>query len=176
MTRLLPLLLLALLLAGCLGPPLPGPASPEPRFTPEQWFQGRTVGWGEFRRAIGGRPSRFDMTIDGRWDGRELTMVETFISPDGRWTRVWTIRPLGDGRYEGRLTTGKGLAAIRAEGDTVFMDYLAQAPLTERPFNARFRQVLRLRPDGTVLNVADVRWRGAPLGRTTVVFSKAPAP
>lgn len=161
----------ALLLTGCLGPQLPGPASPEPQFVPEQWFQGRTVGRGEFRKITGGEPDRFGMVIEGRWNGRVLTMHETFVTEEERSSRLWTIRPLGGGRYEGRLTTGRGLAEIRREGDTVTMRYAAQAPLTEG-FTARFDQALRLRPDGTVLNVADVRKWGAPVGRSTVVFSK----
>lgn len=175
MRRALSVLLTTLFVAGCLGPQMAGSPSPEPRFTPEQWFQGRTAGSGEFRRVVGGAPSRFAMTIDGDWDGRVLTMEETFISDEGRWVRVWTIRPLGGGRYQGRLTSGRGLADIRVDGDTVFMDYAAETPLTERPFVARFSQALRLRPDGTVLNVADVSRWGAPLGRTTVVFSKTDA-
>jgi len=163
--------LLAVLLAGCLGPALPGPPSPEPRFTPERWFQGRTVGQGEFRRITGGGPRRFSMVIEGRWDGRTLLMDETFTTAEGRWNRLWTIRPLGGGRYEGRLTTGRGLADIRAEGDTVRMRYRAEAPLSDG-FVAGFDQALRLRPDGTVLNVADVSKWGLPVGRTTVVFRK----
>lgn len=173
MRRLLPSILSSLVLAGCLGPGLPGPPGPEPRFTPEQWFQGRTVGRGEFRRLVGGAQSRFTMTIDGRWDGRVLLMDETFVSEEGRWNRLWTITPLGGGRYEGRLTTGRGAAEIRTDGDTVFMRYAAEAPLVGRPFTASFDQALRLRPDGTVLNVADVRKWGLPIGRSTVVFTKS---
>jgi hypothetical protein len=124
---------------------------------------------------VGGVQSRFTMTIEGRWDGGVLLMDETFISEKGRWNRLWTIRPVGGGRYEGRVSSGEGRAEIRAEGDTVFMRYTAAAPLVDRPFTASFDQALRLRPDGTVLNVADVRKWGAPIGRSTVVFSKPPA-
>lgn len=173
MNAVAPVLAVAVLLTGCLGPRLPGPASPEPRFIPERWFEGRTVGRGEFRPITGGAPDRFDMVIEGRWDGRVLTMQETFVTKEERATRVWTIRPLGEGRYEGRLSSGPGLADIRAQGDTVTMRYVARAPLSEG-FTARFDQALRLRPDGTVLNVADVRKFGFPVGRSTVVFSKEP--
>lgn len=142
-------------------------------FTPEQWFQGRTIGQGEFRRTFGGLQSRFDMVIEGGWDGRVLTMDETFTSRKGRWNRIWTITRLADGRYEGRLTTGRGPAVITAEGDTVRMRYAAAAPLLDKSFPVRFDQTLRLRPDGTVLNVADVYKWGVRIGRSTVVFRKA---
>ncbi len=175
MRRVPPSILLTLGLSACLGPGLPGPPEPQPRFTPEQWFQGRTVGRGEFRRVAGGVQSRFTMIIDGRWDGRVLLMDETFVSEEGRWNRLWTIRPLGGGRYEGRLTTGQGSAEIRTDGNTVFMRYTAAAPLVDRRFTAHFDQALRLRADGTVLNVADVRKWGVPIGRSTVVFKKPDA-
>lgn len=169
-----PALLALLLLAGC-APAAPPAAASGPEFVPEQWFVGRTVGRGEFRRTIGGIQSRFDVVIEGARDGRVLTMDETFTTPEGRWNRVWTITRLTDGRYEGRLTTGYGPAAIAAAGDTVTMRYRADAPLLERPFAARFEQRLRLRADGTVLNTADVYKFGVRIGRSTVVFRKADA-
>jgi hypothetical protein len=162
-------------LAACAPTPRPPVAAGGPAFVPERWFQGRTEGRGEFRRALGGRPSRFDMVLEGRWDGGTLTMDETFVSPEGRWNRVWTITKLGDGRYLGRLSTGQGPAEITAAGDTVRLRYRADAPLTGRPFAARFEQTLRLRPDGTVLNTADVYKWGVRIGRSTVVFRKAGA-
>lgn len=164
--------LAAALVAGCASPAAPEPEGP--RFTPERWFGGRTLGRGEFRRTLGGAPSRFDMVIHGAWNGRVLTMDETFVSPKGRWNRVWTITRLGDGRYQGRLTTGHGPAQVTAAGDTVRMRYAADAPLLARPFAVRFDQTLRLRPDGTVLNVAEVYKWGVRIGRSTVVFRKAP--
>ena len=169
---------LLLLLAACAPaapPQTPPPSTPGLIFTPEHWFQGRTVGRGEFRRRIGGVQSRFDMVIEGRWDGRALIMDETFVSEHGRWNRVWTITKLDGGRYTGTLTTGHGPAVVTAAGDTVRMRYSADAPLLARPFAARFEQTLRLRPDGTVLNVADVYKYGVRIGRSTVVFRKAPA-
>jgi hypothetical protein len=164
---------LCLALAGC-APAAPRPGEPDgPAFAPEQWFQGRTEGQGEFRRVVGGVQSRFTMVIEGGWDGQVLTMDETFIAPEGRWNRLWTITKLENGRYSGRLTTGHGPAEITAAGDTVRMRYRADAPLLHRPFTARFEQTLRLRPDGTVLNTADVYKWGVRIGRSTVVFRKA---
>lgn len=170
MSKAVPFLATTLLTACA---PESSPAQAGPVFTPEQWFQGRTIGRGEFRRALGGVQSRFDMVIEGGWDGRVLTMDETFVSPKGRWNRVWTITRLADGRYEGRLTTGHGPAVVTVVGDTVRMRYLAEAPLLDKPFVVRFDQTLKLRSDGTVLNVADVYKWGVRIGRSTVVFRKA---
>lgn len=165
-------LLLGLTLAACTPPAAPRAQADAPAFVPEQWFQGRTVGRGEFRRSFGGRPTRFTMVIQGDWDGRVLTMDETFNSDRGRWNRLWTITKLDGGRYTARLTTGHGPGEVTTAGDTVRMRYRAAAPLVERPFAARFEQSLQLRPDGTVLNIADVYKFGVRIGRSTVVFRK----
>ena len=162
----------SLALAACAPAAAPPAAVAGPAFAPEQWFQGRTEGRGEFRRVLGGTPGRFDMTIQGGWDGRVLTMHETFRSPHGRWDRVWTITKDAGGRYAGRVSTGQGPAEITAAGDTVRMRYRAEAPLVQGPFAARFEQTLRLRPNGTVLNTADVYKWGLRIGRSTVVFRK----
>lgn len=172
MGKTVPFLAAALMAVACAPARLPA-VSEGPAFTPEQWFQGRTVGQGEFRRTFGGVQSRFDMAIQGGWDGRVLTMDETFTSGDGRWNRVWTITKLAEGRYATRLTTGHGPGTVTAAGNIVHMRYRADAPLLERPFAARFDQTLELRPDGTVLNVADVYKWGLRIGRSTVVFRKA---
>lgn len=174
MFQAVPFLAALVVAAGCAPAPARTERRSEPQFVPEQWFQGRTLGRGEFRRTVGGVQSRFDMVIQGGWDGRALTMDETFTTPEGRWNRVWTITPTGPGTYLGRLTTGRGPAEITAHGDTVRMRYRAEAPLLERPFTARFEQTLQLRPDGTVLNIADVYKWGLRIGRSTVVFRKDP--
>lgn len=170
--------LLALLLLGACAFEAPRPR-PEPRLLPEQWFIGRTLGTGEFRPLVG-KPTPFEMVVEGRRVGDALVMEETFATADGGpWRRTWTITPNtregAAAAYSLRLTTSPRDPAgtASAEGDLVLMDYVANAPLVKRPFPARFRQSLRLRPDGTVLNVADVHKYGLRIGRSTVVFRKA---
>ena len=166
--------LASLLLSACASTEAAsGPSGPE--FVPERWFAGTTRGEGVFRRLGARADTRFSMVIEGATDGELLTMDETFTTPKGRWNRVWTIRKTGERTYAAALTTGEGPITVEREGDTVRMRYRAQAPLVDRRFVARFEQRLQLRPDGTVLNTADVYKYGIRVGRSTVVFRKAPA-
>jgi hypothetical protein len=177
--RAFPLLAL-LLLGACALEPSARPQA-EPRFEPEQWFLGRTFGTGEFRPLLG-KPSEFRMVVEGRREGQALIMEETFTTAEGgAWRRTWTITHSTEPAngtstaYDLQLTTSPRdpAGSATAEGDLVRMDYLANAPMVKRPFPARFRQSLRLRPDGTVLNIADVHKYGVRVGRSTVVFRKA---
>jgi len=176
------LALVTTMLSGCSSASPWRDAKPQPEFIPERFFDGRTVGRGEFRRILGGKPTPFDMVIEGRWRDGVLTMEETFTSDKGRWRRVWTISPEGTSSggirtFNARLTSSTHpFIALGSRGDTVWMGYNACAPLAKGCFAARFDQTLRLRPDGTVLNIADVYKFGVRIGRSTVVFHKAEAP
>ena len=112
------------------------------------------------------------MVIESVWADGVLTMDETFTSDKGRWRRVWTIRRTGPETYAAQLTTGRGVGAVVRSGDTVHMLYRAEAPLVGRRFVARFDQRLRLMPDGTVANTAEVSKYGLRIGRSTVLFRR----
>jgi len=171
MSARLLLLAVALILPAC-ATVTPELDTARRELVPETWFAGSVVGEGVFHRLDRGADIPFTMVIDSAWDGTVLTMDESFISAKGRWRRVWTIRRTGELSYAARLSTGDGPGAVERAGDTVRMRYRARTPLVERPFVARFDQRLRLRPDGTVLNTADVYKFGVRIGWSTVVFRR----
>ena len=150
----------------------PRPVRRQAELVPECWFVGTVEGAGVFRRVGSGHDAPFSMLIKGAWDGEVLTMDETFISTKGRWRRVWTIRPTGERTYEARVTTGRGSSVVQRRGGAVHMRYAARTPLVDPGFVAQFDQRLRLMPDGSVLNTAQVRKFGLPIGATTVIFQR----
>ena len=78
-----PLGLLASLMGACASPPEVSVTSAAPALVLESFFPGRTVGEGTFTNSWTGAQRRFDVVIEGTWDGRTLTLVEDFAFADG---------------------------------------------------------------------------------------------
>jgi hypothetical protein len=91
-------------------------------FRPEQFFLGRTRGWGMVR-SIDGKQNRCEVTTDGRLEEayESLHFDETFIFDDGRvdeWR--WAMTRGRDGRYvAAEHLAGAGIVGRHEQGDYV---------------------------------------------------------
>ena len=102
MIRCLALLLLLPLLLGCGGARIEDFAQTKPKLVLEDYFAGKTRGWGIFHDRFGNVKRQFVVDIDGTWDGQTLILDEKFRNADGTTEgRVWRVKKLTDGRYEG---------------------------------------------------------------------------
>lgn len=154
---------LALALTGCMSPiPIAAFEAGRPELRPERFFMGETRGNGVLQTA-GGRPSRtFQVVSRGRPAAGGGILVEQEISWNNGEVdrRSWTMRPVGPGRYEGRLSDAAGPVTAEARGNALRLRYLLRDP------GVRMEQWLYLQPDGrTVLNEGTVRAFGIVVAR-----------
>ncbi|MDB5642554.1 MAG: hypothetical protein JWN07_1871, partial [Hyphomicrobiales bacterium] len=70
-------------LAGCATTPVLDAGAGARAFVPEQFFRGPTYAQGEFVNVIDGTRRGVKAVINGRFDGRVLTLVEDFTYSDG---------------------------------------------------------------------------------------------
>ena len=74
----------AVLLAACTGKPnADDPLLSERTLDLEEFFVGETVARGQFQDIFGTVRRRFDVTVNGTWDGETLKLVEDFVYEDG---------------------------------------------------------------------------------------------
>ncbi len=89
-------------------------ANTVPTYRPEAFLAGRLEDSGTLESVTGGLQQRFTVKAQGRFDGRDLSFVETWRFDEGQVdTLRWTITPLGDGKYRGAEDRLEG----EAEGD-----------------------------------------------------------
>lgn len=166
--------LLALGLGGCLSAlPISAFEQSRPELRPEAFFLGETRGNGVLQTG-GGRPSRtFQVISRGRAAGDDGITVEQEI----RWNdgevdrRSWTMRPVGAGRYEGRLSDAAGPVTAEASGNALRLRYLLRNP------GVTMEQWLYLQPDGrTVFNEGTVRAFGIVAARLSEQIVKVDRP
>lgn len=146
-----------------------------PAFRPEIFFAGRTRGDGFFQDRFGRIRREFRVDIEGRVEGDTLTLDEDFFYKDGeREQRSWTIRRLGQGRYEGRTADVLGVAEGVAVGRAAQWRYTFVLPIGGSRWSFAVDDWMFLQDERTLLNRATFSKFGLEVGQVMIVFHKLP--
>ncbi|MEM8592336.1 MAG: DUF3833 domain-containing protein [Pseudomonadota bacterium] len=173
-------LLAALLgLAACTGKPsLEDPALSDRELNLEEFFDGRLVAYGQFQDVFGTVRRRFEVAIDGSWDGETLTLVEDFVYEDGATEqRVWTLQKSGPETWVGTAPGVEGVATGVEKGDTFNWRYTIDLPIVSadgetETLKVTFNDWMWLLADDRLLNIAYMRRFGVDIGAVTITFEK----
>ena len=163
-----------LFLNGCTGMKPSDFATHQPAFVLESYFSGKTRAWGMFEDRFGTVRRQFVVDIEGRWDGEELTLDESFTFDDGeRSTRQWRIRKIAEDRYEGRADDVVGAAIGVVAGNALNWSYVLDLKTgDDSTLRVRFDDWMFLQPGGVLLNRARMSKFGIELGQVTIAFQK----
>ncbi len=139
----------------------------------EDYFTGRTRAWGIFQDRFGRLRRRFEVDIDGSWDGETLTLVEDFVFDDGELdTRTWHIKKIADTVYRGNAEGVIGTAEGVVKGNSFNWCYDFALKVGKKTINVRFNDWFFLQSDGIMINRAKVTKFGLLLGELTLVFAR----
>lgn len=90
------------LLTGCNTMKPEDYANSKPVLNIEDYFTGKTMAWGMFQDRFGKVRNRFKVIMVGTMEDDTLVLDEDFFYTDGSTSRrIWKIKVLGDGKYEG---------------------------------------------------------------------------
>lgn len=169
--RLLAVMLMGLSLTACATrPDYEGKASSRTLIL-EKALVGRTIGDGAFVNSITGGETKFSVVIDGSWDGKILTLVEDFTYTDGTKERkTWRLTKTAEGLYGGEREDVIDTADIRQDGAGVRLDYYVTLSTGLGAIDVRFQDLLYLRDDGTIANIAVVSKFGLRVGRVHITM------
>lgn len=165
-----------LLLVACTGgkpsfktPPLSGL-----EFNLEEFFEGKTVAYGQFQDVLGRVSRRFTVEIEGTWDGQVLRLVEDFTYSDGLTEqRIWTLRKTGEQTWEGTAPGVKGLALGMEDGDRFNWRYTIDLPTPDgKTQRVTFNDWMYLLSEDRLLNIAYMQRLGLDLGVVTITFER----
>ena len=160
-------------LSGCSGMALDSFKDAKPELVLEDYFKGRTEAWGIFEDRFGKLRRQFKVTIDGKWDGKTLTLDERFKYDDGETDqRIWRITKLGKGKYEGTAADVIGIATGEASGNALNWRYDMDLKVGDGSFKVTFNDWMFLQSDGVLINRAKVSKLGVEIGSVTLFFKK----
>jgi hypothetical protein len=175
------LYLLLLCLSGCAaGRSLSQFEGTKPTLVLEEYFAGRTLATGLFEDRFGKVRRQFTVVIDGRRDGDDFILDEDFTYSDGeKQRRIWRLKKLPDGSYEGRADDIIGVASGRSAGNAFNFRYRMKLKTgtakdgTPKYWTVAFDDWLFLQSDGVLLNRATISRWGFEIGTITISFRRA---
>ena len=166
----------ALALSACAGPQISDYAAETPVLDLRKYFTGTVDAWGIFTDRSGRVVKRFTVVIDCQWQGDEGVLDEAFTYSDGTLQRrVWRLKALPNGRYEGRADDVVGMATGQTKGNAFQWQYTLALPVDGKVWEVQFDDWMFLMNDRVMLNKAVMSKLGVTLGEVTLSFSRREA-
>jgi hypothetical protein len=163
-----------LALAGCgTAPQVSDYANEKPVFDLKKYFNGVVDGWGIFTDRSGKVVKRFLVTINCTWTGDDGVLDEDFVYGDGtKQKRIWRMKKLADGRYEGRADDVVGVGNGQQSGNAFRWGYTLSLPVDGTTYQVQFDDWMYQMDDHVVINKATMSKLGFTLGELVVNFKK----
>lgn len=168
------ILLVLVLVAACAGrPSLDDPLRDGPDLVVEELFDGRLQARGEFRNLAGVVQRRFDIAMQGDWNGETLSLVENFsYDDDATERRAWTMRKSGPDTWTGTADGVIGVARGTVRGNTFNWVFTAQVPVQGGTVRARLDDWFWRLDERRVVSRAYVSRFGVDVGVATIAFER----
>lgn len=166
----------ALALTGCAGPQVTDHAADQPVLDLRQYFNGTLDAYGVFTDRSGKVVKRFTVVMRCSWNGDEGVLDEDFAYSDGTTQkRIWRLKHLGEGRYEGRADDVVGVAQGQTAGNAFRWGYTLALPVDGKVWEVQFDDWMYLMDPRVMLNKAAMSKFGIHLGEVTLSFVKRPS-
>ncbi len=166
----------ALALTGCAGPQVTDYSADKPVLDLRQYFNGTLDAYGVFTDRIGKVVKRFTVVMRCSWNGEEGVLDEDFVYSDGTTQkRIWRLKHLGNGCYEGRADDVVGVAQGQTSGNAFRWGYTLALPVDGRVWEVQFDDWMYLMDERVMLNKATMSKFGIHLGEVTLSFVKRPS-
>jgi len=145
----------------------------EPRLIIEEYLSGNVKAWGVLQNRSGKVTRQFSADLDGKWDGKQLTLDEKFNWDDGEiQTRQWQITKIDDNNYEGTAADVVGKAKGYSYGSAFKFEYILLVPVKGREIKIKFDDWIFLQDEKVAINRATMTKFGLKVGELTVFFMK----
>ncbi len=139
----------------------------------KEYFNGPIKAWGIVQDWRGRVVRRFDIDLVGEWNGDVGTLTEHFDYYDGeKQQRVWTIRKMPDGTFEGTASDIIDKATGKAEGSAVRWNYVMDLPVKDTTYHIRFDDWMWLMNDGVLINRSYLKKFGITVSELTIFMQK----
>jgi opacity protein-like surface antigen len=164
----------AIVLMGCSSAPvITDYANEKPVFDLKDYFTGVVDGWGIFTDRSGKVVKRFLVTMNCTWNGDEGVLDEDFVYSDStKQKRIWRMKKLAGGRYEGRADDVVGIGGGQQMGNAFRWGYTLNLPVDGKVYEVQFDDWMYQMDDKVVINKATMSKFGITLGELVVNFKK----
>jgi Protein of unknown function (DUF3833) len=160
-------------LSACAAPDINDYRQERPPLDLRSYFNGTLDAWGMFTDRSGRIIKRFTVVMRCTWTGDDGILDEAFTYADGtQQQRIWRLRHLGDGRYEGRADDVIGVARGESRGNALRWAYTLALPVDGQVVHVTFDDWMVLMDERVMLNRAVMSKWGVTLGEVTLSFTR----
>jgi hypothetical protein len=161
------------MLSACSGAKLSAYKDTQPAFDLQDYFTGPIKAWGLVQDRSGKVTRRFDVTMNGTWEGNVGTLDEVFQYYDGETDkRVWTITRIAENQYEGTAGDIIGKATGQVEGSAMRWAYVMNLPVGDTTYKITFDDWMFQMNDGILINRSYLKKFGIKVAELTLFMQK----
>lgn len=144
-----------------------------PQMEIKEYFNGPIKAWGIVQDWRGRVVRRFDVEMVGEWEGDVGTLTEHFKYYDGKkQERIWTIKKLADGQYQGTAADIIGKAVGSTKGSAARWDYTMDLPVDNTTYRIHFDDWMWIMNDGILINRSYLKKFGLTVAELTIFMQK----
>ena len=144
-----------------------------PKADIKEYFNGPIQAWGIVQDWRGRVTRRFDVDMVGEWHGDVGTLTEHFEYYDGeKQQRVWTIKKLANGSFEGTASDIIGKADGKTSGSAVQWFYVMDLPVGDTTYHIKFDDRMWVMNDGVLINRSYLKKFGIKVAELTIFMKK----
>lgn len=171
--RILWVVIVALLLSACGNVQVKDYAGYSPAFDAEEFFNGKLLAHGVVKNRKGLVIRYFSAEIDASWEAGVGTLDERFLFDDGEeQTRVWTLKPDGENRYQATAGDVVGPGTAETAGNSLFLDYVLRIAYKDSTIDLRIDDRMYRVSDTVVINESVMTKFGFRVGSILLVIEK----
>ena len=138
-----------------------------------RFLLGRTRAWGIFEDRFGHLRRRFDVEMEGRWEGDAFLLAERFVYDTGETeARTWRLKRDTPGRFTATCADCVGEARGVSSADTIRMSYTFRLKLATRTLTVHLDDRIYRLGDGIAMNRATMRKWGIRIGELSLFFRR----
>ncbi len=145
----------------------------KPKLVLENYFNGKMVAHGLVMNRSGEVTRRFVVTINTTWKDNVGILVEDFDWSDGEKSqRIWTIKKLAEGKYEGAASDILGVAIGESAGNAFHWTYKMDLKVKDSSYRVSFDDWMYLVDEKVLINRAKIYYFGIRTGEVLISFIK----
>jgi hypothetical protein len=145
----------------------------KPRLIIEDYLSGNVKAWGMLQDRSGKVTRQFSANLNGKWDGKQLTLDEEFNWTDGEiQKRQWKINKIDEHNYEGKAGDVVGVARGYSYGPAFKFEYVLLVPVKGKEMKITFDDWIFMQDERVAINRATMTKFGIKVAELTVMFVK----
>lgn len=144
-----------------------------PKLVLNEYFNGDLKAWGIVQDRSGNIIKRFDVSMKGTWKEETGVLEEDFVYSDGvKQRRVWNLKNLGEGKFEGSASDVLDKATGQSYGNAFNWSYYMDLPVDGTTYKIKFDDWMWLMEDGVLVNRSYMKAYGIVVGEISIFMKK----